>query len=123
MVAVTYDKNIFNLFVFIMICLIIHFLLGIVVFSGLNYAKFFSPIISASVSLVKKVVNCRCGRYLCCPIEWQIAIDEMLDDVLKVEGEYQMGGVAEEREQDLGEEEQRAEYVMLDDVVKVEGKN
>ena len=97
-----------DLFVFIMICLIIHFLLGIVIFSGLNYAKFFSPIIFAFVSLVRNVVNSRCGNYLCCRYEWQDAINEILDDVVKVESENQMRGVAEEKEQelDLGEEEQ-----------------
>ena len=85
-----------------MICLFIHFLLGIIVFSGLNYAKLISPIIFAFVSLLRKVVNC------CCFFreEWQNAINEMLDDVVKVESEIQMGGVEEEvQEQDLGGKE------------------
>ena len=113
------EWNINYLFVFIMIFHIIHVLLGILVFSGL-YAKFFSPIISAFVLCVRKVVKCCCWRE-----DWQIVINEMLDSILKIKSENQIEGDddeeeeeeeqdldEEEQEQDLGEEERRLEFLM-----------
>ena len=64
------------------------------IFSGLNYAKWFSPIITFFLSLVKKVVNC-----CFCHVEWRDAINKMLDDVAMAEG------VEEGQEQELREEE------------------
>ena len=71
-----------------MIVLFIHFFLGLLIFSGVKCAKFFSPIIFAIVSLVRKMIN-SCG--CCCREEWKIAINEMLDDALKVECKNQIG--------------------------------
>ena len=48
----TYDIP--RLFVFIMFCLIVHFLLGVVVFSGLNFARLFAPILFFPVYLIRK---------------------------------------------------------------------
>ena len=76
----------YSLFVFIMFCLIMHFLLGIIVFSGLNVARVITPIIKLMVSFMRILVN-RCP---CCPKQWKIAINDMLDDLVKVERENQM---------------------------------
>ena len=96
----TQKVNLFYLLVFVMFCLIIHFLLGIIVFSGLNYGKLISPIVIAFVNLARKLVSCRCGHYICIPYEWQASIDDMLDDVVKPESENQI--VDQTHEEDVG---------------------
>ena len=83
--------NIFTTFVISLLCQILHFLLGIIIFSGLNYARLFSPIIFALVSLVRSIADC------CCPQEWRYHINVMLDEVVKPERENQIVGSEQER--------------------------
>ena len=82
-----------------LIPLTLHFLLGIAVFSGLNYAEFFAPIVFALVSFVRGIVNCFC----CFCGKWKKSIHQMLDEVVKVETENQLVGRA--LEEGAGEEE------------------
>ena len=109
----TFDMS--NQFVFILVLLFIHFFLGMIVFSGLNYAMLFSPIIFAFISLLRKLVN---SCFLCCyfPEEWRESINEIFDDVLKAEPEELIAGEVLEG---VLEEQNQEEMKMLD-VSKVE---
>ena len=110
-----YEFDMSNPFVFIMILLFIHFFLGMIVFSGLNYAMLFSPIIFAFISLLRKLVN---SCFLCCyfPEEWRESINGIFDDVLKAEPEDLIVGEVLEG---VVEEQNQEEINMLD-VSKVE---
>ena len=84
----------YYMFCFIIVCQITHFLLGTIMFSGLNVAKIFTPPIIALVSFARSIVN----RCRCCPEEWRNAICEMLHNMLKVESENRVVGTLEEGE-------------------------
>ena len=75
--------NIFTTFVISLLCQILHFLLGIIIFSGLNYARLFSPIVLALVTLIRSIADC-------CHRERRYHINAMLDDLLKPETENQI---------------------------------
>ena len=89
-----HDGNITSLFPFIAVCHFLHFFLGIIVFSRCKNEKLLTLVILASVYMVREMV-------VCChfPTEWQVAINETLDKVLKLENEHQEGR-EEEGEQD-----------------------
>ena len=87
-----YEFDIVNLFAFMMFCLLFHLLLGVVVFSGLNFAKFFAPIAFALVYLMRKLVD-----LCCCCKEWKIAIHKILDGMVEAEsGDQVVGGEVED---------------------------
>ena len=75
-----FDAKFDLLFLFTMFWQLIHFLLGLVIFSGLNTARLFAPILVAAKLLVRKIVNlcCCCGK-------WRNSINAFLDIVLAVE--------------------------------------
>ena len=75
--------NVPYLFALVILCSIVHFFLGIAIFSGLNVARLFSPVICAFVYVVRKLVNCCCCRYI--RREWRMKINQMLDEVVRVE--------------------------------------
>ena len=110
-----YEFDMSNQFVFIMILLFIHLFFGMIVFSGLNYALLFTPIIFAFISLLRKLVN---SCFLCCyfPEEWRESINEIFDDALEAEPEDLIVGEVLEG---VVEEQNQEEINMLD-VSKVE---
>ena len=65
---------------FLAFCSCIHLIMGLLLFSGLNVARLFAPIVYATVFLLKKVSNC------CCFSEnYRSAIHNALDKMLQIE--------------------------------------
>ena len=63
---------------------VIHFVLGILVFSGLNFAAIFAPFVSAMVFVLKKVINC------CFSPESRELMNKRLIEILKPEEDRQL---------------------------------
>ena len=59
-----YDRNALStsLFRFLLFCQVIHFLLGLIIFFGINAARLFAPIFVGLGFLFRKFVNSRCCR-------------------------------------------------------------
>ena len=95
-----------HLFRAIMFCYGAHFVLGLIVFSGLNVAQLITPILSAAVFALRKVASCCCS----CRPDWLNAIDECLNELLLPE---------EEREVKMRREEKKEKDMMEMEMEKV----
>ena len=77
-----------------------HFVLGLLIFSGLNPARLVTLILSAAVFVLKKIASLCC----CCRPDWRDAVNKHLNDLL------------------LSEEEREAEERGMEETMEKEGK-
>ena len=104
--------NLHHAFNAVMFCYGAHFFLGIVIFSKLNIARVFSPILFAAVFILKNATTCCCG---CQPL-LRYNITKFLDGILLTDEEREAEEKREEEVQKRIKEEVRERRAKKEEV-------